>query len=708
MTSRDKAGGLAGQLLIMPTRLPQEDCQDILHHSRQYHYRPLEDDRDRRIIILEPAAQYDSPLKCSLVHRLWLPEKIRSLNLEQRRVHCRSAKSQWQSTQKRFLDTLRRTRNISEILRVDTTTDYPALRKTYRYSTRACEQVDNMYGYNYTAISYAWEEQEPMHELLCDNRVLHISQNIQDMLRRFRQTSYSRAFWIDSVCIDQENSSEKAAQVKSMGKIYQEADRVIVWLGEDNGSGESVIRILRSMRDQEFNDRLQRHLLVINPKPDVLRGIQDFLGRTWFHRRWPLQEVVLGRHVTVQCGKVQMDFVQFYHALREIYSIWKSASGLEYGVIERLRLIHRLRIYGPVQSPASFLGLLVVLHEAACSRAVDKLNSLVGLCGDFADLIPVSYVHMNSNWCFREFAHRVLLRDVKNLPAILSCAGAFASKATCISWVPDWGVDRQYFPLYLQQNIPGKPYIEEEKWDLLGPAPSRRVTTKITIRASTFGAIYRRGPVLSSDPSIQELVELVPKWWKLYTETVPAGTYGDFLTLITAGRVDESTSIDMSDQVFDDDVVFDVAQTGENLTSPVKKHHSENNTTFSSGILRAPVALEITSEPRLDNIRKVLQSSRDNASSRIIETRPSRATDETYMIPTLTETPARRPRGGLASAISGLSSKSRFLRTLRKKTTSNTGQIRALVRAPDRSSSEMVLYQRFDEEELIKLFYFYA
>jgi hypothetical protein len=71
---------------------------------------------------------------------------------------------------------------------------------------------------------------------------------------------------------------------------------------------------------------------------------------------------------------------------------------------------------------------------------------------------------------------------------------------------------------------------------------------------------------LSSDPSIQELVELVPKWWKLYTETVSAGTYSDFLTVITAGRVDEGTPIDMSDQVFDDDVVFDVTQPDKNLT----------------------------------------------------------------------------------------------------------------------------------------------
>ncbi|RDW79872.1 hypothetical protein BP6252_04510 [Coleophoma cylindrospora] len=674
------------------------------HHSlqddRKYRYCALQDECDRRIILLEPAAQYDSPLKCRLVNRLWLPEDIRSLNLEQRRAQYNSVKPQWQSSRKLFLDTLQ-TGDFSQILRMDTTTS--DLRRTHRYLKRACEQVDQMVGYDYVAISYAWEDQEPMYELLCDSRIIHITKNVQDVLRRLRETTYSRALWIDSISIDQNNYGEKAVQVRSMDKTYQEARRVIVWLGEDNNSGESVIRVLRSMRDQKVNDLLQRQFLH-DTEPDVLRGIRDFLGRTWFHRRWPLQEVVRGRHVTVQCGKVSMDFIQFYHALHEIYSLWKSASGLEYEVIERLRLILRLRMHGPVRSPVSFLGLLVVLHEAACSRPVDRLNSLLGLCGDFTDLIPVFYEQMNGHWCFRKFAHKVLLRDSRNLPAILSCAGAFASKTSTFSWVPDWSVDRQCFPLYLNQKIPGKPHFQEEKSQSLSSG-SWRSLTGISIQASMLGTISRNGPVLSPDPSIQELIEIVPKWWNLYAETTPSATYGDFLTVITAGRVDENTPIDTSDRVFDDDVIFDVARPVENLPDPATKHHLENNSTFSSRILRAPVALEITSGPRL-NIGKALQSSRPMvAASTLTDTDPSRVTNESHAVPRLTETPTRSSRPIHISPVAGLSSKLGLIRNLRQSANSRTNQLRALVKAPESSSSTIALYQRFSEEELIKLFY---
>lgn len=38
-------------------------------------------------------------------------------------------------------------------------------------------------------------------------------------------------FWIDALCIDQENLAERNHQVTQMGKIYASAYRVVSWLG---------------------------------------------------------------------------------------------------------------------------------------------------------------------------------------------------------------------------------------------------------------------------------------------------------------------------------------------------------------------------------------------------------------------------------------------------------------------------------------------
>jgi len=50
-------------------------------------------------------------------------------------------------------------------------------------------------------------------------------------------------FWIDALCIDQNNTKEKNHQVKQMGKIYANAYRVVSWLGWwDHSLGSSTMR----------------------------------------------------------------------------------------------------------------------------------------------------------------------------------------------------------------------------------------------------------------------------------------------------------------------------------------------------------------------------------------------------------------------------------------------------------------------------------
>ncbi|KAF1915963.1 heterokaryon incompatibility protein-domain-containing protein [Ampelomyces quisqualis] len=42
---------------------------------------------------------------------------------------------------------------------------------------------------------------------------------------------FGGSIWIDTVCIDQENLSERGHQVKQMGDIYSRAKTVLMWLG---------------------------------------------------------------------------------------------------------------------------------------------------------------------------------------------------------------------------------------------------------------------------------------------------------------------------------------------------------------------------------------------------------------------------------------------------------------------------------------------
>ena len=54
-------------------------------------------------------------------------------------------------------------------------------------------------------------------------------------INALRRPDRARIPWIDQVCINQIDNGEKARQVQCMRQIYQNAKRVVVWLGESDG-----------------------------------------------------------------------------------------------------------------------------------------------------------------------------------------------------------------------------------------------------------------------------------------------------------------------------------------------------------------------------------------------------------------------------------------------------------------------------------------
>lgn len=58
-----------------------------------------------------------------------------------------------------------------------------------------------------------------------------------------------RMLWIDAICIDQNNGTEKEQQILAMNQIYQRARHVFVWLSPGK---EEHVDPLRAIRLLEF------------------------------------------------------------------------------------------------------------------------------------------------------------------------------------------------------------------------------------------------------------------------------------------------------------------------------------------------------------------------------------------------------------------------------------------------------------------------
>jgi Heterokaryon incompatibility protein (HET) len=72
----------------------------------------------------------------------------------------------------------------------------------------------------YEAVSYAWGNPDFTHHITCnDTTKLSITQKVDTMLRYFRRAAKPRYLWIDAICLNQSDESEKVEQIARMERL---------------------------------------------------------------------------------------------------------------------------------------------------------------------------------------------------------------------------------------------------------------------------------------------------------------------------------------------------------------------------------------------------------------------------------------------------------------------------------------------------------
>jgi hypothetical protein len=127
--------------------------------------------------------------------------------------------------------------------------------------------------YLYEALSYVWGNARETLPICVDKVQFHVTVNLHAALSRLRDHSFERIIWVDAVCINQKSSEEQGQQVQLMAKIYSNAHRVIVWLGE---------------KAEDTDGALKDICLAANGKPTEhsKKTILNMLQRPWFQRIW--------------------------------------------------------------------------------------------------------------------------------------------------------------------------------------------------------------------------------------------------------------------------------------------------------------------------------------------------------------------------------------------------------------------------------------
>ncbi|KAH9209827.1 heterokaryon incompatibility protein-domain-containing protein, partial [Leptodontidium sp. 2 PMI_412] len=76
-------------------------------------------------------------------------------------------------------------------------------------------------------------------------KLFPISKSLVEALFTIRENqSQDRALWIDQISINQTDEDEKSGQVPNMGRIYSEAKKTLIWLGNPVEQDDIALRII--------------------------------------------------------------------------------------------------------------------------------------------------------------------------------------------------------------------------------------------------------------------------------------------------------------------------------------------------------------------------------------------------------------------------------------------------------------------------------
>lgn len=293
-----------------------------------------------------------------------------------------------------------------------------------------------------------------------------VTQNCAAALRRLRVEDNPRIVWIDSICIDQTEITERNHQLGLMAKIYTQAERVVIHLGESSDDSDLAIEYLRQIDDPDFDgaphhtgkervvDPELRLVLQTNHKSDdaspaeqrIIRPdtriLESLLRRPWFNRIWVLQEAVLSKTAVVYCGQKTISWDAIKH-FKEFNTSTKWVEHMPY-------VIGRRQLTAVDNFSVEYQVLTELLKARHCESTDprDKIYALLPLlshAGINPDIIP-NYGHSAAR-VYTDVA--TYLMNSIGLELLCAVNAARSQLPSLPSWVPDWSirVQRQAFGL---------------------------------------------------------------------------------------------------------------------------------------------------------------------------------------------------------------------------------------------------------------------
>jgi hypothetical protein len=246
---------------------------------------------------------------------------------------------------------------------------------------------------SYRCLSYRWGDQSHLRTVLVNGEEFHVGETLYHFLEEIHTSAYEpsaepvQALWVDSICINQLSVKERGHQVQHMGRIYNSAEEILVWLG--------IQRLSRALREWVESGHWSEC-------PDESRDEwNDIRFNPYWNRAWIVQEILLAKQVTVVMSGEKVDYLRLGHAITRSADLTRleedAAASLWAFWFSRWKEPPHLRkepiTLGWVRDIRDRDGFwdLIQMHKGSkCADERDRIYSLLGLISD-GHLFKVDY-----------------------------------------------------------------------------------------------------------------------------------------------------------------------------------------------------------------------------------------------------------------------------------------------------------------------------
>ncbi|OBT98355.1 hypothetical protein VE01_03036 [Pseudogymnoascus verrucosus] len=335
------------------------NTRGILSAMKLYEYKSLETVEEIRLLTILPG-QFEDDLQIEIHHALLqLPDAAPTQRLPINQLQ-ETLLDGW-----RVFETIDCKYLFWGIRTGETSWHHPNPRVSRMLYAPLPNYPDDTFMPEYEVLSSTWGDKTQQAEITVVNAAnaleehskIEMQFDLADAIRQLRLTDRTRTLWVDMICIDHNNKSEKAMQAKCIGRVYALASVVIVWLshrGDSAALGLETLAKLGGEIQYTMDDfcfptpqTTYPEWVKENTAPPFTIvewiGVVDLLRLAWFQQRWSWQEIQLGnRNRVMICGESARSWATVRRAIMALYGLTRCFGG---GMLE----VHGL-VCGSVES----------------------------------------------------------------------------------------------------------------------------------------------------------------------------------------------------------------------------------------------------------------------------------------------------------------------------------------------------------------------